>query len=678
MTVTPIIVHSWAYPTPGTTGADAIWSRPSFTPQANRMLTNDANYATSAAAGIGVDLANTVETIRDIKEGFGYDYENYNIFIQNFDSSNPELSYLRNTLDGITAGGQFVTATPFISNGLAIAKDWGNRFLDSFHAQLASNGLPFPGKIHFDEERTSIDLSGATNIPVIFDDLYNNPKAQSETLDGFETYRQAVDNYRDRNFQPLNPANFDEVGLYRFGNKELIEFVAHAAYRQRDYLLEESLFKRAKQLFPGILSSNWQHAEYDRDFPANGGGKLYTKAYTDTAPYSDYSQVVLYTISNTAYQDPNSTTQDWNDEFGGFTSLIPPRDDEHKFVYQASRKNDLDAAVSQRDPDRVMVWHMYPGFSPTLNNWQISNMFEFEGIDSVTNAVSSQDLIFFLDGSSVGTGKLAFLEGITNGFRGFVKDYSGGTQANAIALPDGLYALNSFFESKAFGERWVDGGTNTYEVPVSDILSFASHAMDRGVYEHFLWQNPANMTDSRWGELAEVVRFIEETAGVLEGEILEARISKAETGSRLDVVFRNPAQIPWSQATLNEIEAKRPELMINGQVRTLSGFAATVVGGQLRVSATAGYSIQPNDECRLTVTKGWYEDTNSPIVSSATQNVRRGMNANPSASVLSLANELSPTQQVTRTIHPVREKPVYVNTTTRADSVSNSFKSPLS
>lgn len=677
MTVTPITVHSWSYPTPGTTGADAIWSRPSFTPQANRTLNNTSDHEISAAMGRAVSLANIVQTIQSIKSQFGYDYTNYNIFMQNFDSNDPEYAIGQNTLDGITVGEEFVVETPFISNGLVRAKEWGSIFLDTFKQELDSRDLPYPTKMHFDNERHSIDPSGSTNVPLLFDDFYNDPRAESETLDGFQTFKEFADSFRDRNFQPLDFDSF-QSGLYQLANAELIEFVIAAALRQRSYILNETLYKKAKQLFPGILVSNWEEAKYDRDFPANGGGKLYTKEYLDTGPYSDYSQVVFYTIGNQGFQGAGSTIEDWNEAFNGFTSLIPPREQEFRNLYMTSRKQNLDAAVSQRDPDRVMVWHMYPGFSPTLNNWQISNMFEFEGIDSVTNAVSGQDLVFFLDGSSVGTGKLAFLEGITNGFRGFVKDYSGGTQANAIALPDGLYALNSFFESKAFGDRWVDGGTNIYEVPVSDILSFASHAMDRGVYEHFLWQNPANMTDSRWGELAEVVKFIEETAGVLEGEILEARISKAETGSRLDVVFRNPAQIPWSQATLNEIEAKRPELMINGQVRTLSGFAATVAGGQLRVSATTGYSIQPNDECRLTVTKGWYEDTNSPIVSSATQNIRRGMNANPSASVLSLANELSPSQQVTRTIHPVREKPVYVNTTTRADSVSNSFKSPLS
>jgi hypothetical protein len=678
MAVTPITVHSWSYPESGATGADAIWSRPSFTPQANRMLTSDANYATSAAAGIGTELATTVNTIKTIKEGYGYEYENYNIFIQNFDSSNPNLSYLRNTLDGITAGGQWVTATPFIANGLIRAKEWGTLFLASFALNLISNGLPTPGRIHFDEERTSMDLTGGTNIPLIFDDLYSSPKAQTETMDGTQTYRQAVDNYRDRNFQPLDTENFDEIGLYRFKNKELIEFVAYAAKRQKDYLLEESLFKRAKQLFPGILSSNWQHAEFDRDFPANGGGKLYTKEYTDSAPYSDFSQIVLYTISNTSYQDANSTVQDWNDEFAGFTSLIPPRDAEHRFVYQASRKNDLDAAVSQRDPNRIMVWHMYPGFAPTLNNWQITNMFEFEGLDSVTNAVSGENIIFFNGGQQVGSGKLAFLEGITNGFRGFVRDYSGGTTADAVALPGGLYAVTSFFESKAFGERWIDGGTNVYEVPLSDIMSFVTHAMSLGVYEHFLWQNPANMTDDRWGQLAQVVQKIEEAAGVLEGEIVSAQISPISGGSRLDIVFADPAQVAWNANTLAEITGKRPELMINGQVQSLSNYESMVSKNTLIVSATTSYVVQNLDECRLTVLRGWFTDTNAPIVSSATLNVRRGENANPDGAVIALANTAAPTPQTTKSIHPRRNQPQYPGTHIGADANLNVYENPFS
>ena len=650
MTVQPCIIHSWDHPDVVTdTIVHPTWAATSFYPFLEDSISQSEGELANAAA-TGISYANQINTILANYDSVPHRTAGmYSIYVHGFADRDAMRGH-DHPDDAITAWntdypGDTGTQGPFTANGRAESKLWGDAFLTAFKGRLDELSLPYPQRFHMDSEfiigHFDATKSASLDYPGWMDYAYSDPRAKTELVNGVDTFKDLVDNWVTADGGALT---WDaEQSYWLEVNRNLRDFMSYLNLVIRDYILHDGLLNRAKELFPGMLTSNWEHSNFGTNtMPSISNTKASGRLFGNSALYSDFAAPTPYPLSNVSFQDTGSEKPDWVNTLGiTLPHAGPPYDDNYAMIFTEAGIQQIETVVANEGAANVAPWINFAEQTFSVPNF-------VEGMQLVT--INSVDADNFAIGNTIevmnssstviytGTIERVYDEGDgthTINVSGTTPDDSGANYGNIDT------AIDTTINVESGASAMADESTSfIYSTRNEDIQKILRRCIDFGITEYIFWQNPALMNDTRWSLIADNVEYLEDGLGVRRGQ---ASASINSSGTIITVCFDEPANGSWDLTDMTIDNTKKPQIIVGkGEVTytdiDINDFSI-VADGKLSVNLVlVDRVVTAGETVNLIMTESWGLEAATKFKTAATDNVMAGVGANPSTGFIQAQN----------------------------------------
>lgn len=650
MTVRPCIIHSWDNPDVVTDDVvHPVWASTSFYPLLEDSISQSEGELANAAA-TGVSYANQIQTLLANYDSIPHRTAGmYSVYVHGFADrdamrghDHPDDAITQWNVDYPDDAG---TQGPYTANGRAESKLWGDAFLVAFKARLDELSLPYPQRFHMDSEfiigQFDATESSSSSYPGWMDYAYNDPRATTELVDGMHTFKELVDSWRTVDGTRLT---WDaEESYWLEVNRNLRDFMHHLNLSVREYILHDGLLNKAKELFPGVLTSNWEHANFGTPtLPSISNTKASGRNYDDSAFSSDFASPTPYPLSNVSFQDVGSVKEDWVNTLGiSLAHAGPPYDDNYALIYTEAGIQQIETIVANEGADYVAPWISFPEQTFSVPNF-------VEGMQQIT--IASADADNFAIGNTIqvknssstviytGTIERVYDEGDsthTINVSGTTPDDSGANYGNIDTVIDTTIGVESGASAMA------DESTSfIYSARNQDIQKILRRCIDFGITEYIFFQNPVLMNTSRWTLVAENVEYLEDGLGVRRGQ---ASASINSSGTIVNILFDAPANGPWTLSDISIDADKAPQIIADKGTVSYTAVDIddfSIDDGKLSVDLVlSGRVFTAGETVNIRLTEGWASESVTNFQSAATDDVVSGVGANPSIGSIQARND---------------------------------------
>jgi hypothetical protein len=469
----------------------------------------------------------------------------------------------------------------------------------------------------------------------------DDPRATTELIDGVNTFQEFVDNW-----QPLSGGEltWSTTNVIWDGvNRNLREMLSHLNLRMRDWLHEEGMMKKARELFPGMTWGNWNHGQIgDRDNPGYGRGKGDQRYYEDTGPYSDWTSPALYPLSGAALQGGGSLKSNWASNVGiTLPSYGPPYDDDNGLLWSEVQRQNAENAVAVGGADIFCPWINHAGETYSLNQFRDGVTLVILPSSDVDNFAVDNPIILRDSGNQTlyeGTIlRIVDLENSTHQINIRIDSIALGAEYSNVANAQDPVTNNSkTIETVSVA----DEPTYTYVTRIEDIKRVLEKCIELGVTEYIFWQG--SVSDQEWLQIAETIDYTEEGLGVRLGEATTPSIE--QEGLSVAIKFNPPANGPWVLENIRIDNDNAPDIILGNrnlpyEPLTSDNLSIDQAGRLTARLLLRSAPIKRTDVVDVRLREGWLCDDVPQFRNAAVTNVQRGFDANQLVNIVRSRNQ---------------------------------------